>query len=179
MSEVRGKYITMVASLMSLYTKQRTEADTMLFNQTGKHYNELEPEGWYDIKWANLFLDKYVEASLSGNNALVTYGRRIYPTIKQKNGLPSHLKTVLDFLKYETEGYIQSHRGPDIKPRTIIKAVEGEFIVQGLVPPWYKAKLLEGVFLGILEMCGERNGKVVSKPIPEKEDNIVEFYVTW
>jgi hypothetical protein len=52
-----------------------------------------------------LFLDKYVEASISGDKALVTFGRRIYPTIKA--GLPSHLKTALDFLKFETEGYIQ------------------------------------------------------------------------
>jgi hypothetical protein len=177
MSEVRGKYITLAGSLMSLYPKQRTEADTMLFAQTGKHFNELEPEGWYDTKWVKLFLDKYAEASLSGDNALKTFGRRIYPTIKA--GLPSHLKTTLDFLKFETEGYMHAHRGPDVKPRTIIKANEGEFIVQAIVPQWHNSKMYEGVFLGILEMCGNKDGKVTRKPVPEKGDNIVEFHISW
>jgi hypothetical protein len=177
MSEVRGKYITLAGSLMSLYQKQRTEADTALFAKTGKHFNELDPEGWYDTQWVKLFLDKYVEASLSGDNALITFGRRIYPTIKA--GLPPQLKTTLDFLKFETEGYIQAHKGPDVKPRKIIKAVEGDFIVQTIVPQWHNAKMYEGVFLGILEMCGVKNGKVLRQTIQESGVNIVEFHVTW
>jgi hypothetical protein len=39
--------------------------------------------------------------------------------------------------------------------------------------------MYKGVFPGILDMCGERNDKVVRKPIPEKGNNTVEFYVTW
>ena len=78
MPEVRGKYITLAGSLMSLYPKQRTEANAVLFGETGKHYNELDTEGWYDTKWIKLFLDKYVEASLGGDNALITFGCRKY-----------------------------------------------------------------------------------------------------
>lgn len=177
MSEVRGKYISLAGSLMSLYPKQRTEIDSLLFEQTGKHHNELEPEEWYDTKWIKLFLDKYVEASLSKDTALVTFGRKIYPTIKAS--LPPQLKTPLDFLRFETEGYMQAHKGPDVKPRKILKATEGEFIVQAVMPQWHNARMYEGVYLGILEMCGIKTGRVEKNTIQEARENIVEFRVTW
>ncbi|NJO91184.1 MAG: hypothetical protein HC831_21130 [Chloroflexia bacterium] len=177
MSEVRGRYITSAGFLMSLYPKQRVEADRLLYAQTGKHFYELEPEGWYDTKWIKLFLDKYVEASPSGDNALITFGRKIYPAIKSK--LPEHLKTPLDYLRFETEGYVQAHKGPDVRPRKILIALDGEFIVQALVPQWHNSKMYEGVFLGILEMCGVKTGKVTKETILESKESIVEFHVTW
>lgn len=177
MSEVKGKFIILAGHLMALYSKQLTDADNMLYAKTGKHYKELDPEGWYDTKWIKLFLDKYAEGSISGDNALIKFGRRIYPTIKLQ--LPPHLKTVLDYLKFESEGFTQAHKGPDVKPRKILKAVNGEFIVQTNVPDWHNLKLYEGVFLGILEMCGEKNGKVIKKTIQDSKPNIVEFRIIW
>jgi len=177
MSEVRGKYITLAGSLMGLYPQKRAEVDTLLFAQTGKHYNELEPEGWYDTKWIKMFLDKYVEASTTGANAVVTFGRKIYPTIKA--GLPHNLKTPLDFIKFEAEGFLSAHRGPEIKPRKFIKTTEGDVIIQAVVPPWHNSKMYEGVYIGILEMCGVKNGKVVQTKSQEKGDGITEFHITW
>lgn len=174
MSQVRGKYITMAGRMMSLYKKQRDEADSLLFKETGKRYNELGPEDWYDTKWVKLFLDKYMEGSISGINALVTFGKQIYPSIKAV--LPPHLKTPLDYLKFETEGYTGAHKGPDVKPRKIIKAVDGEFIVEAFVPDWHYPKMYEGIFLGILEMCGVRSGKVI---ITEKGGGFTEFKIVW
>jgi len=177
MSEVRGRFITLAGSLMSLYPVKREEADALLFAQTGKHYKELEPEGWFDTKWIKLFLDKYVEASLTGTGALVTFGRKIYPTIKAT--LPKHLKTPLDFLKFENETFLSSHKGPDVKPRKYIKSTEGNVIIQATVPSWNHSKLYEGVYVGILEMCGVKNGKVVLTKIQEKGDGITEYHITW
>lgn len=178
MVEVRGKYIKLIGSLMSLYPDHRVKVDKLLFEQTGKHYNELEPEGWYDVKWANLFIDEYTKASLSGEEALVTFGRMIYPTLEKIAGFPPSLKTTLDFIKFEAEGFERAHRGSGIKPRKFIKAIEGEVIVEAH-SPGYNSKLYQGVFLGILEMRGVRNGKVVQTKSQEKGDPTSEFHITW
>lgn len=178
MADVKGKFITLAGSLMSLYKTQLAEADKIVFTKTGRHWNELEPEGWYDTRLFHFFMEAYAKASLSGEQALVTLGRNIYPTIQRTAGLPPHLKTPLDFIKFEAEGYLANHRGSDVIPRTFIKAVEGEVIVQAPAPG-YNSKLYEGVFLGILEMCGVKTGKVVQTKSQEKGDSTSEFRITW
>ncbi len=50
MAQVKGKFITLTGFLMALYQKPREDADQILYQQVGKHWNELEPEGWYDTK---------------------------------------------------------------------------------------------------------------------------------
>lgn len=178
MAEVKGKYITMIATLMSMYEKEKKEADASLFDQLGKHYDELTPEGWYDIKWIILFLNAYVRASPSKEYALVTFGRQVYPALKKANLLPTHLKTPLDYIKFEAEGFSRDHKGPEVKPRKFIKAVDKDVIVEA-PSPGYNSKMFEGVYLGILEMLGIKTGKVVQTKSQEKGDNTSEFHITW
>lgn len=178
MAQVKGRYITMVGMLMGVYKDARKEADDLLFAKTGKHFNELEPEGWYDTKWTQTFLDAYIHASPSKELAIVTFGRQIYPALKRLKLLPAHLKTPLDFIKNEAETFFTTHKGPDVIPRKFIKAVDKEVLVEAPAPG-YNSKVNEGVFLGILDMLEIKTGKVVQTKSQEKGDKTSEFHITW
>ena len=65
MAKLKGKFITLAGSLMSLYKKEREIADRDLYAKVHKHWNELEPEGWYDTSLFSLFLESYAKASIS------------------------------------------------------------------------------------------------------------------
>ncbi len=175
MAEVKGKFITLTGSFMSiLHKKPLKKADDELYQATGKRYNELDPEGWYDTKFFNLFMEEYSKGSLLGEEAIVMLGRKVYPTIKRSVGLPPEIKTPLDLVIFEAEGFELNHRGPDVKPRKFIKKEDKHVIVQAPAPG-YNQKLYEGVFLGILEMFGIKSGKVVmTKGEPE-----FEYEITW
>ncbi|MBF0104818.1 MAG: hypothetical protein HQM16_05780 [Deltaproteobacteria bacterium] len=174
MAEVKGKFITLAASLMSLYKETRVEADKPLFAATGKHWNELDPEGWYDATLFSAFMEKYAEASPTKDQAIVTLGKNVYPTIKKTAGLPAEIKTPLDLIVFEAVGFQLNHRGSDVRKRVFIKKENGHVIVQAPAPG-YSQKLYEGVFLGILEMFGIKNGQVImTKGAPE-----FEYEITW
>ena len=178
MAEVKGRSITLTGTLMSLCPRQLDQADTLLIARCGKHWNELDPEGWYDtLSWGD-FMDAYAKASISGDRALVTIGRNIYPTIKKAGGLPPALKTPLDLIRYEAQGFLTEHRGADVKPRKFIKAVDREVVVEAPAPG-YNSRLYEGVFLGILEICGVTAGRVEQTKSQEKGDATSEFHVMW
>lgn len=162
---------------MAAYPEKRDEVDKVLFQELGRHYNELSPEAWYDAKWIKMFLDKYVAASITGISAMTTFGRKIYPTIRAL--LPAHLKTPLDYLKFESDTYLRECRGPDVKARTILKAVEGEFKVETALPAFHHPKFIEGLYTGILEMCGAKGIKVKFSPLAAKGQDAYLFEVFW
>jgi hypothetical protein len=178
MAQVKGKFITLTGSLMGLYKDALSTADQTLHQATGKHWNELDPEGWYDTKLFDLFMVTYGKASISGDTALVTLGRNVYPTIKKTAGLPPHLKTPLDFIKFEADGFLANHRGPDVKPRRILKEMDRDVLIEASAPG-YQSKLYVGVYLGILELCGVKTGKVVQTKCQENGDPVSEFHITW
>jgi len=98
----------------------------------------------------------------------------IYPQIKRTAGLPSHIKTPLDLLKYEMEEFLKSNRGSDVKPRKLVEAVDGKVVICAPAPG-YSQKLYEGVYLGMLMMFGIKNGNVVmTKGAPD-----FEYTITW
>ena len=172
MAEVKGKFIMLCGSLMSLYKKQLEEADNVLFSKTGKRCKDLEPEGWYDTKIFDLFMKKYSEGSIAGESAIVTLGRLVYPTVKDTMGLPANIKTPLDLIMFEAEGFMLNHRGEGVVPRQFIIKKEGHVIVKAPAPG-YNQKLYEGVYLGILEMFGIKDGKVsMVKDAPDFEYDI-------
>ena len=178
MAKIKGKFITLTGSLMSLYPDSRDVADKQLFAKTGKHWNELDPEGWYDTSLMDQFMKTYAKASPTGERAIVNLGRQVYPTIKKSSGLPPNLKTPLEFLKFEADGFMANHNGTDVKPRKFIAAQERNVVVQAPAPG-YDSKLFEGVYLGILEMCGVPSGKVEQTKSQEKGDPTSEFKITW
>ena len=178
MAEVKGRFITLTGTLMSPWPRQLDQADTLLMAKCGKRWNELDPEGWYDTSSCGVFMDAYAKASVAGDRALVTLGRNIYPAIKQAGGLPRQLQAPLDCIRYEAEDFLASHRGTDVKPRKFIKAVEHDVVVEAPAPG-YNSRLYEGVFLGILALCGATTGKVEQTKRQEKGDPTSEFHIVW
>lgn len=178
MAEVKGKFIILVASLMKVYKDHIKKADDFIYSGTGKHWNELDPEGWYDTKFYKNFMDCYIEASVSKEKALVTLGKNIYPTIKRTTGFPPGLETPEDFIRFEADGYLANLRGPEIKPRNITKKGDRHIIVKMNMKE-QPCKTMEGIYLGMLEMTGNKHGKVEHKRCILKGDPECEFHITW
>lgn len=178
MAQIKGKFITLTGALMSTYPEELVLADQALFKKIQKHWNELNPEDWYETSLFNLFIETYIKTSPAREGAIVTLGKKVYPTIQRTVGLPT-FSSPLEFLKFEAEGFLENHRGMGVKPRRILHSHQGDFLVEANAPG-YNSKLYEGVFLGILEMCGvKNNGKVVQTKCQEKGDSTSEFHVTW
>jgi hypothetical protein len=174
MAQVKGKFITLAGSLMTLYPEALKFCDNILVSKTGKHWNELDQEGWYDTTVFDGFMKNYAKASPSGENAIVNLGKQVYPTIKKSGGIPGEMKTPLDLIIFEAEGFKLNHQGADVKPRYFSKKENKHIIVQAPAPG-YSQKLYEGVYLGILQMYGINTGKVVmTKGAP-----VFEYEITW
>ena len=67
-----------------------------------------------------------------------------------------------------------NHQGADVKPRKIMTAEDKNVVIEAN-SPGYSPVLIEGVFLGILEMCGIKTGRVDYK---EENGNSI-YYITW
>jgi hypothetical protein len=171
MADVKGKFITLCGVLMGYQQDALQEANHYLQEKLGKTHLELEPEDWYSTEVFDYFMNTFAKYSEVPAYSYIVLGKRIYPKIKFTTGLPEHLKTPLDFIKFEAEGFLANHRGDDVIPREFIKAEEGEVIVKAPAPG-YNSKLYEGVFLGILQMCEIQTGKVV-----QTEKDV--FKITW
>lgn len=162
MVEIKGKFFTLIGMLMSNKPEHLAKANAYLEQEIGLTHLELDPEDFYDLPVWIRYLQIYQE-SLGGDAFEVTkaVGKRVYPTIKRTIGMPPHLKTPLDFILFEADGFMDSHSGNDIKPRTFLKKENG--LVEVIATPPcnnYPEGLVEGVYLGILEMCEIKNGKV-------------------
>ena len=123
MPQVKGKFITMAGLLMSIYEEQQKKADDMLYQKLGKHFKELDPEGFYDAKIYNDFMHKYAEASITGEKAILTLGKNTFPLIKETQGLPPHINSALELIKFSAEQFSKDHRG--VAPIKILEAKEG------------------------------------------------------
>lgn len=178
MVEVKGKFITLAGQLMEPYGDARDEADRRLFAEVGKHWDELDPEGWYDIRLCNSFIEAYADASQMGDEALITMGKGMYPTIERTSGLPSWLRTPADYLRHETEGYLSNVRGWGVAPRRIAKLEDGHAIIEAKIRAW-NCRILEGVYLGILELAGATGGRVEQRTCVRRGAEICEFHITW
>ncbi len=171
MANIKGKFITLSGHLLGGNQEVIAKANNFLENEIGLTHLELDPEEFYDVKLFSEFLEICFNNNGMKENGYVILGKRVYPTIKRTTGLPPHLNSTLDFILFEAEGFLANHEGEGVVPRTFLKKENGlvEIVAKA---PGYNSKLYEGVFLGILEMCGETNGKV----------NIIDvdtFKITW
>ncbi len=160
MIEIQGKFITLVCSFLEIYKTEIKKLDDQIRQKTGKGFGELDPDGWYNLELFDLAIESYRNASASKDLAYTTVGRYIYPTLKSVGAIPDHiLESPLSLVKFEAEGFNMSWRGDGIIPREFLKAVEGEVVVKAITPG-SADKLMEGVYLGILNMCKVSNPKV-------------------
>jgi len=159
MAEIKGKFITLTGVLMSAKPEVLSKSNEQLQNDIGLNHLELDPEDFYDTKYWQLFISNYSNTFADPKKAIIDLGKRVYPTIKRTVGLPDHLKTALDYVKYEAEGFLANHSGDDIIPRNIIEESDNHIIMYAPAPG-YDETLYIGVWLGILEMCDIFSGKV-------------------
>lgn len=178
MIQVKGRFITLVGTLMGLYKEALTKADQELFNEYKQHWHELNPEGWYDARHYRNFMSMYAKASPGKDNALITLGKLIYPTIKQTTGFPSHLKTPIDFLEFESQAYTENIKGQGVNPRRFIKKEPGYVIIQTKMLE-QDCKALEGVYMGIMKMAGVHRGKIEQVKCLKTGDAYCEFHILW
>lgn len=178
MAEVKGKFIMLTASLTSLYKDTYDRLDRKIYAGTGNHIKELDPEGWYDIRYYNDSMSAYTDASLAKERALVTLGRNIYPTIKNTTGFPPGLETPLDYIEFELQGYLENIRGPEVKPREIVLKEDRHVVIRTQMTE-QPCMILEGVYLGILEMLGVTTGKVKHTKCMNNGDPYCEFDISW
>ncbi len=159
MAEIKGKFIQLTCMLMQHNPEALKKADEYLEDETGCNHLELDPEEYYDTKHWDKTMRILGEHSDNHKEAVINLGKRVYPTIKRTTGFPDHLKTPLDFVKFEADGYLDNHDGDDVIPRKIISEKDNE-IVMYAPAPGYDENLYIGVWLGILEMVGITTGKV-------------------
>ncbi len=178
MPQVRGKFIRLAGGLMSLYPEQREKADDFLAGSTGKHWDELDPSEWFEADIYGVFLDTYCESSVTGEKALITLGRNIFPTKKKLGELPDDIDSALDLLVYSTKSFTDDHRGPGIRPVRIIKASDGEAMFD-IPDHGYDCRVDEGVYLGILGMFGIEDGAVEQEKCKKRGDPSCRFRITW
>jgi predicted hydrocarbon binding protein len=79
---------------------------------------------------------------------------------------------------FEAESFKQNHRGSDVIPRNFLKTDDRHIIVDA-PSPGYNCKIIEGVFLGILKMVGEENGKVIQTKCIQRGDSTCIYDITW
>ncbi|MDC7124708.1 MAG: hypothetical protein PQJ46_04025, partial [Spirochaetales bacterium] len=84
----------------------------------------------------------------------------------------------LDFIKFEAEGFKNEHRGSDVVPRKIIEAKEGKVLIEAM-SPGYDCLLIEGVYLGILDMCNVSNKEVMQTKCVKRGDPVCEYLIRW
>jgi len=142
-----------------MLAKELARANKYLVETVGVEHKDIEDEAWYECEVFNRFKDIAIENSISGQRLYYLIGTRVYPTIKESAGMPPHLVTPLDFIKFEAEGYLLNHLGDEIKPREIIKAIDGEVLMEASTPG-YNPDFMRGVYAGILKMCGVENFNV-------------------
>ena len=178
MAEVRGKLITLAASLMTIYEEELERANQKLQTEVGESWDELEPEGWYDAKFYRLFMDAYKDASPTEDEALVTLGKMIYPKMDKEIGLPEELEDPIDYLVFESEGYSMHLRGPEIKPRQFVKKEPGHVVVRTKMLE-QDCKILEGVYMGLMKLSGVHRGKITQTKCIKDGDPYCEFHILW
>ena len=140
-------------------THEATIPATSIISYGYTQVDSIDPEDYYDITIWDHFLKLYANSHEDPKQAMIDLGKRIYPTIKRTTGFPENLVTPLDFVKFEADGYMATHRGENVIPREIKDEQENE-ITMYAPAPGYDERLYIGVWLGILEMIGINNGNV-------------------
>lgn len=180
MADIKGKFITLACSLLETKPEAKRAALDAVVRMTGKASDQLDPEGWYDTK----VLDAVFSAIEQHTSPMLAWaairliGTRVYPTINQTVGLPKNLETPLDFVKFEAQGFRDNHRGSDVQPRRFVKSDYGDVVVEA-PSPGYNCAFIEGVFDGILQMCGIKTGKVSQTRCIKKGDSTCEYHIQW
>jgi predicted hydrocarbon binding protein len=180
MAEVKGKFITLACSLLETKPEAKTAALEEIKTRTGLEWNELDPEGWYDTEVFEAVFNS-IEKNTSrvmAWAAIKVIGQSVYPTIQRTAGLPQGLDTPSDFVKFEAQGFLENHRGPDVIPRKVLEDSPNRVVMEA-PSPGYNCALIEGVFEGILHMCDRKEGRVKQTKCVKNGDPTCEYTIEW
>jgi predicted hydrocarbon binding protein len=156
MAEIKGKFINLAYNFLRTRPAAQQAATSAVQRLTGTPAGELDPEQFYDTK----VLDEVFQAVLNSEQgirakaALKTIGQEVYYEIKWTAGLPDNLQDPVDYVKFEAEGFLANHRGTGVIPRKFVKSEPGHCVVEA-PSPGYNCIWIEGVYEGILRMCGK------------------------
>jgi len=179
-AEVKGKFITLACDLIKTKPVARQAAMDAVKHLTGMGPYELDPEGWYNTRVFDAVFSA-IEANAEGIlgwASIKVIGQLVYPTIRSTVGLPPHLQTPVDFVKFEADGFMLNHRGPEVVPRKFIKIDEGNIVVEA-PSPGYNCVLIEGVFEGLLHICGIRDGSAKQIQCVKRGDPTCVYDIRW
>lgn len=180
MTETKGKFITMTCSLLQLNPEARVEVEKFIKNHTGKAWNQLEPEGWYDttiVKSIFQITEKHY-GTLMAKSIIKVVGRRAISIITKTTGFPKNLSTPLDWLKWEGESFQNDHRGSGVLTHRFITTEPGHVVIEA-TPPGYDCLLIEGVYEGILNMCDVKTYTVKQIRCVKDGDPFCHYDITW
>ena len=167
---------------MASFKDDQEKADAWLISKVGKSFRDLAPDGWYDLEIFIKFLETYASASPTGELAYVTTGKRVFLTAKLAGMLPPDLSKPIDYLKFEFDLYFKSLKGPNIYPRKLLAATDGDVRIEVKNPP-YRAFdiLMEGVFCGAVTMAGisALSVNVEQTKCALYGDAVCEYRITW
>jgi len=160
--EIRGRFVTLACALLETKPAARDAAMKFVLDTTGLNFDKLEPAGWYPVALFSGIFDIITRQTspILAKASLKTIGSKVYPTIKAHGGIPSDINTPSALLAFEAKGFLDSFHGVGVVPRKIIKDTPKEFVVQADMPSGIPKELMEGVYQGILQMCGVSIGKV-------------------
>lgn len=160
-ADIKGRIILLASSLMD--PSQVARAEAVLTQRTGLSLKDIDPDGWVNTAVFDVFLQEYARSSGRGGAAIRDIGRQVYPTLKKAGALPEVTKSALEWLLFEGEGFLQNHRGNEVRERSFLLSEPGHVVVEA-VAPGYDAELYAGVYEGILEFAGVREYRVERKP---------------
>jgi predicted hydrocarbon binding protein len=180
MAELKGKFIQLACNFLSSSPVTQQAAMRAVQIKAGMSHEELNPEEFYPTSILDAVF-KEIDNNESEMMAQVrkkVIGQEVYSTIKFTVGIPEHIKTPLDHVKFEAEGFLLNHRGADVRPRRILKA-EDHLVIIEAPAPGYDCTWIEGVFEGILRMTGHA-GKVVKQTMCVKNgDDTCVYEIKW
>lgn len=170
----------MAGFAMASFEKEREKADEWLKSEIGLSWRDLDPNKLYDLEIFVKFLEVYAEASPTREKAYRTTGTRVFPTAKREEMLPPNLSGPIDFLQVEFDLYLRSLEGPNIHPRKLLQATDGDVRIEVKNPPYRAFDLLmEGVFLGAVSMAGVKNAEIEQTKCALRGDDVCEYRITW
>jgi len=162
-ADIRGQMVLLVARLMN--PAAREQAETVLNSRTGLRLADLTPDSWVNTSIFEAFLQAHAHAHGSGRGqqAIIDVGRQIFPTLEAGGLLPKETKSLADWLAYEGQVFLKTHRGNEVRGRNVLTREDGHVVVEALAPG-YDSTLYVGLYEGILAWAGAREPAVTRKP---------------
>jgi hypothetical protein len=180
MAEVKGKFITMAASFLRSKPELQEIVYNAVQNATGHRPPDLEPEEWYATSALDTVFQtvRLHQEEFDAWVTLKVMGQEVYYTIKYSGGIPPHVNTPLEMIKFEAEGFLANHRGDDVQPRRILQA-QDRHVVMEAPSPGYDCAFIEGVYEGILRMNGIYESKVTQSQCIKNGDATCVYDIKW